>query len=93
MLYDQLLEKKNNGQTITLKGLGYNELYRLYVVEKILDEDIACLCNCDKKSVRNKRHRLKIYASEQTILGLNQHGIEPDELCVRMIKINNNEKV
>lgn len=66
MLYEQLLEKKNKGQNITVKDLGYDELYQLYVIENKLDADIADLCNTNKKNIRSKRHRLGITIFDKT---------------------------
>lgn len=60
-MYKELLEKKKKGIQINLKDLNYEELYQLYIVENIMDREIADLCNCQKKSVSNKRCRLGVY--------------------------------
>lgn len=59
-LYENLLKQKEQGNTISLRDLGYDELYTLWIVENIYDRQIADLCNCLQKSVANKRCRLGI---------------------------------
>lgn len=75
MLYEQLLERKKNGENITIKDLGYEELYQLYVIENKLDSVIGELCNNTKKNIRAKRHRLGITITCKTYEQLKKLGL------------------
>lgn len=60
-LYDKLLQRKINGNPITIHELNQDMLYQLFIVEDKRDSEIAILCeNQNKNNIRSKRNRLGI---------------------------------
>lgn len=73
-LYQKLLKDKKAGKDIKLKDLGYEELYTLYIKQRICDREIAELCNCKKESVSSKRSKLGVHIFYRNIEDMNELG-------------------